>query len=229
MKKSFFARETFWTVLLGTVGCFALLWNLIKDPAQWPDVIVNFAQIGVAVIVFFIANNIFKKLKGHKVDFNSIFEGYVKVWAGDNDYLIDSGKMDESRSAKTDTRILYMILDLSRFGEKRAEDHNSRNKGAFLYLPSKDDESRNQKIMFKINQQLFSKIQNYTDKKEEILDKIASRIRERFAQSLNLTVDKIPAEEKISVDFSRMEKTRQNAERLKDVVEYVKTIVLALA
>jgi uncharacterized protein YgfB (UPF0149 family) len=44
-----------------------------------------------------------------------------------------------------------------------------------------------------------------------------------------LIVDKIPAEEKISVDFSRMEKTKENAERLKDVVEYVKTIVLALA
>ena len=229
MKKQFLKDETFWTVLLGTLGCFALLWNLIHNLSDWPNILVNFAQIGVAVIVFFLANSIFKRLKGKKDDFNSIFENYIETWSADNKYLIDSSKMNESRSKKTDTRILYMILDLSKFGEKPAEEYNEREKGAFLYLPSKDDKNRSHKILFKINQQLFSKIQDYENNKQEILNKIASRIRDRFRESLKIMVDILPSEEKVSVDFSKMELTKENAERLKDVVEFVKTMVLALA
>jgi hypothetical protein len=229
MKKQFLKDETFWTVLLGTLGCFALLWNLIHNPSDWPNILVNFAQIGVAVIVFFLANSIFKSLKGKKDDFNSIFENCIETWSADNKYLIDSSKMNESRSKKTDTRILYMILDLSTFGEKPAADYNARDKGAFLYLPSKDDENRSHKILFKINQQLFSKIQDYENNKQVILNGIASRIRERFSENMNLKVDSIPSEEKVSIDFTNMEPTKENAERLKGVVEFVKTMVLALA
>lgn len=47
--------EKFWTVGLCVMGCAALLWKFIVDPGSWPDIIVNFSQIGVVVILFVIA------------------------------------------------------------------------------------------------------------------------------------------------------------------------------
>ncbi|KAF0146934.1 MAG: hypothetical protein FD143_3164 [Ignavibacteria bacterium] len=47
--------EKFWTILLGGIGCIALIWNLINNPNDWANILVNFAQIGVAVIVFIVA------------------------------------------------------------------------------------------------------------------------------------------------------------------------------
>ena len=220
--------EKFWATLLGILGCLALGWNLYNNPNDWPNVLVNFAQIGVAVIVFFMTSNIAKRLKIKKVDFTEIFDGYIEKWANDNKFLVDSSQMYDSQSEKNETRIIYMILDLNNFGEKPATDYNSRQKGAFLYLPSRN-ESKKHSIEFKINQQLFSKTADFENQKDKILEKIQSRVRERFSEALNIDVKIIKSDLKIQVDFKRMELTKENAERLKDVVEFVKTMILALA
>ncbi len=54
-KNNILKDEKFWTILLGCIGCIALIWNLINNPSDWPNILVNFAQIGVAVIVFIVA------------------------------------------------------------------------------------------------------------------------------------------------------------------------------
>ncbi len=54
-KNNVLKDEKFWTILLGGIGCLALLWNLKRDPTDWANIVVNFAQIGVAVIVFIVA------------------------------------------------------------------------------------------------------------------------------------------------------------------------------
>lgn len=220
--------EKFWTIVLGTIGCIALIWNLFNNPNDWANIVVNFAQIGVAVIVFFMTSSIISRIKGKRADFYTLFDDVIERWAVDNKYLVDASQMFSSQSEKYDTRIIYMILDLNSFGEKVAEDYNSKQKAAFLYLPSRDD-SKKYSIEFKINQQLFSKFTDFDSQKEIILDKISSRIHERFVESLKLNTKVLKSELKIQVDFSRMELTKENAERLKDVVEFVKTMILALA
>jgi hypothetical protein len=177
-----------------------------------------------------MTSNIIYRLKVKKMDFTEIFDGYIARWADDNKFLVDSSQMSVSRSKDKDkdTRIIYMILDLTTFGEKPAEDYTSKQKGAFLYLPSRN-ESKIHSIEFKINQQLFSKMLDFENQKEIILERICSRLRERFSESLNINVKILKSELKVQVDFSKMEKTKENAERLKDVVEFVKTMILALA
>lgn len=54
-KNNLLKDEKFWTILLGGIGCLALIWNLIKNPSDWANILVNFAQIGVAVIIFIVA------------------------------------------------------------------------------------------------------------------------------------------------------------------------------
>jgi hypothetical protein len=225
-KNNFLKNEKSWTILLGGIGCIALTWNFINNPSDWPNILVNFAQIGVAVIVFFMTSNIISRIKGKRVDFITLFDEIIERWAIDNKYLVDSSQMFTSQSEKQDTRIIFMIFDLNSFGEKVAED--SKQKAAFLYLPSRDDSNKHS-IVFKINQQLFSKVDDFDSQKEIILDKISSRIRERFSESLKLNTKVLKSELKVQVDFSKMEKTKENAERLKDVVEFVKTMILALA
>ena len=122
-----------------------------------------------------------------------------------------------------------MIIDLTQYGEQPAESYGSKSKAAFLYLPANDNSERKNKIFFKINQQLFSKYPDYNVKKVEILNKIKNRIDSRFSGELSLKVKVLQSEEKVEVDFSSMEKTKDNALRLKDLVEHVKTLILALA
>jgi hypothetical protein len=233
MKKIFFKDETFWTVLLGTIGCFALLWNLLNNPSDWPNIIVNFAQIGVAVIVFFIANNIFKDIvKKRSVGFNEKFEQYLLEWANHNKYLIDATNIDEEKG-KDNKRTIDMIVNHDNFvfGTRLASEFTGpRNKGAFLYLPLKKDLTSSQIFQFKINKGMFLRKTDidYEKEKNKILDAIASRINYEF-DNIGIRAKRSSEPEKIDVDFSNMEKTDENARRLIDVVEFVKTIFLAIA
>ncbi|NMD01552.1 MAG: hypothetical protein GYA62_17775 [Bacteroidales bacterium] len=233
MKKNFIKDETFWTVFLGTIGCFALLWNLLNNPSDWPNIIVNFAQIGVAVIVFFIANNIFKDLmKKKSYGFNEKFEQFLLEWAEQNKYLIDATNINEEKG-KDGKRTIDMIVNHENFvkGTLLASEVSApKNKGAFLYLPLKKDLSTSQVMQFKINKGMFSRRADldYETEKNSILENIANRINFEFS-SIGIRAKKSSDAEKIDVDFSKLEKTDENAKRLIDVVEFVKTTFLAIA
>jgi hypothetical protein len=232
MKKQFYKSETFWTVLLGTLGCFALAWNFINNPSDWANILVNFAQIGVAVIVFFIANNIFKNLiKKKEEGFEEYFEEYLIEWAEHNKYLIDASNINVEKG-ESKKRTIEMIVDHTNFVEctkLASEISGVMNKGAFLYLPLKKETGTDQIFQFKINKGMFKNRANfdYDSEKKIIVNKIANRINYEFKE---LPISAFVSDsERIDVDFSQLVKTKENAKRLIDVVEFVKTIYLAIA
>lgn len=230
--KNFDQLEKQMALFFGIIGTAAIFLNLhLKEYGveNSLDAVKDFAGLGAIIAVFFLASKFFNKLMGTRDNFNEIFEKHIETWAEDNKDLIDSSKMKESQSSIKDTRMLYMILDLTQYGEQPAESYGSKSKAAFLYLPANDNSERKNKIFFKINQQLFSKYPDYNVKKVEILNKIKNRIDSRFSGELSLKVKVLQSEDKVEVDFSSMEKTKDNALRLKDLVEHVKTLILALA
>ncbi len=160
MKKSVIKDERFWTISLGIAGCFALAWSLIHNPADWPNIIVNFAQIGVAVIVFFIANNIFQNLvKKKEYGFNEKFESYLIEWASLNKYLIDTSEISVPKGNEN-KRSIQMICNHANMLNCDDASKVSSRKGSFLYLPKRDDlgnksNEDGNRIEFKINKSMF--------------------------------------------------------------------------
>lgn len=236
MKNSFYKKETFWTVLLGSIGCFALVWNLYHNPGDWPNIIVNFAQIGVAVIVFFVANNVFKEFKKafskKGFNFNEKFEENLEVWASQNKYLIDATNINDEKGQDR-KRTIDMIVKHENFvkgTQLASEISGSLNKGAFLYLPIKKDMQSSKIFQIKINKGMFLRRSDidYDKKKNNILINMANRINYEF-DSIGIRAKKSVDQERIDIDFSRMDETEENAKKLIDVVEFVKTMFLAIA
>jgi hypothetical protein len=108
----------------------------------------------------------------------------------------------------------------------------SYRKGSFLYLPKSEilGKGEGNKFYFKINKSMFKGnntiFENYEVKKNEITEKIAQSIRFEFKDT---RIEAISYGEKIEIDFSRLEHTDKNARRLIDVVEFAKTLFLAIA
>ncbi|MBL7127545.1 MAG: hypothetical protein ISS16_01005 [Ignavibacteria bacterium] len=235
MKKSFWKDEKFWTIFLGTIGCLALIWILINDPSDWPSILVNFAQIGVAVIVFFIAHNIFKNLiKKKTFGFNEKFEEHLKDWAEQNKYLIDTSEIGVPKGNEK-RRSIQMICNHANMLNCSDANSTSSKRGSFLYLPKSDEfgyekQTEGSQIEFKINKGMFETnneiFSNYENLKKDISNKIANSVKIKFAE-FNISV--VSKDDRIIVDFSKLEKTDDNAKKLIDVVEFVKTIFLAIA
>ena len=77
--------------------------------------------------------------------------------------------------------------------------------------------------MFKGNPAIFD---NYEDKKSDISKRIATSIKIEFS---NFGIDASSNGDKINVDFSGVDKTDENAKKLVEIVEFVKTLFLAIA
>ena len=235
MRKSIIRDERFWTISLSIAGCFALAWSLFQDPGDWPSILVNFAQIGVVVIVFFLANNIFQNLVKKKAyGFNEKFEEYLIEWASLNKYLIDISEIKQEKGNER-KRSIQMICKHSNILNCDDASKSSSRKGSFLYLPNKADlgktsEADGNKIEFKINKSMFENnkdiFDNYDDYKKDIAQKIAVAIKVEFS---NIGLLASSNDDRIIVDFSDMEKNDENAKKLIEVVEFVKTLFLAVA
>ena len=181
MKKSFWKDEKFWTIFLGTIGCLALIWILINDPSDWPSILVNFAQIGVAVIVFFIAHNIFKNLiKKKTFGFNEKFEEHLKDWAEQNKYLIDTSEIGVPKGNEK-RRSIQMICNHANMLNCSDANSTSSKRGSFLYLPKSDEfgyekQTEGSQIEFKINKGMFETnneiFSNYENLKKDISNKM---------------------------------------------------------
>ena len=61
-----------------------------------------------------------------------------------------------------------------------------------------------------------------------IIQQMSSRIEDAFSH-LNIEVKPNPSQKTITVSFEKMEQNDKNARNLIDMVEFVKTMVLALA
>jgi hypothetical protein len=228
--------EKILTAVFGIVGIIAIFINLhIKGyiAENWFDAIKDIAGLIVAIAVFLVANKVLHfNLKAKKYGFNDKFEHYLLEWAEQNKYLIDVTNINEEKG-KDGKRTIDMIVNHENFvkGTQLASEVSApKNKGAFLYLPLKKDLTSSQIIQFKINKGMFGRRTDidYDADKNSILENIANRINFEFT-SIGIRAKKSSESERVDVDFSKLEKTDENAKRLIDVVEFVKTIFLAIA
>jgi len=223
------------TAFFGSVGIIAIIINLALkgfDIENTMDAIKDIAGLIVVIAVFLIASKIFQVNKNKKFNFNKKFEEYLVEWASHNKYLIDISEIKTPKGKDQDVRTVDMVCDHEVMLDCNDVSIQSCKKGSFLYLPKSEELGKEggNRISFKINKSMFKRnsaiFDNYDEKKNEIAKRIAMSIKIEF-QNLGITASS--SSDKIDVDFSQLEKTDENAKRLVDVVEFVKTLFLAIA
>ena len=115
-----------------------------------------------------------------------------------------------------------------------ADSVSRKEKGAFVYLPYLDENKvLKEEFEFRLHEKHFLRSEKY--KKEDgtvdipaIVEKFAANIYNTY-KNLHITVKPVKSQGVLIVNFSKVEKNEDNAKLLVDVVEYVKTMVLALA
>lgn len=229
-------KEKFWTVVLGVFGTLALLINLfwVKgfSSENLFDSIKDFAGLGATIIVFFFASKMF--YRNRKFNFYEKFEEHLKEWADQNKYLINPDT--DTKGTVEPKRAYQMVLDHSNIvtREKLAKDMKGNTvTGNFVYLPLKDKlGNQNTFIEFRLNAATFSRQTKFLDVNGKpdlkvIAVKFAKAITDQFSEKLG--IDAASSGEVITVTLEHMDKTDDNAKKLIDMIEFVKTMYLALA
>ena len=130
-----------------------------------------------------------------------------------------------------------MVIDHSNIvtRKKYAKDATpNKEKGAFVYLPYQDEAGKiKNEFEFRFNERTFERQSHYrTDSGEvnlkAILEQFAVRIDDNF-RNIGISVKANPSNKTITVSFENMEQSEENAKKLIDLVEFVKTLTLALA
>lgn len=236
MKKYDDRLEKSLTAIFGAIGTIAIIINLFLKGLTIENLLDGLKDIAgliVVIAVFLIANKLFRK--GTKLDFNLVFKQHLKDWIIQNDYLVCEN-FDEEGKGKYKKSYCSMMIDHSNLvtRKKLARDAAPRTeKAAFVYLPYLDAEG-NQKdeFEFRFNEKTFERQVNFKDNGvvdlNEILAKFASRINDNF-KDLQIHAKPNPSNKTITVFFEEMERTEENARKLVEMVEFVKTMVLALA
>ena len=224
------------TAVFGALGTIAILISLaIKgfNVENFMDAIKDIAGLVVVIAVFLIANKLFRRSK--KLDFAAVFEKYLKEWIDQNEYLVCEN-FDEDGKGKYAKRYCSMVIDHSNLvtRKKKAKDAvDKKEKGAFVYLPYLDDNSilRNE-FEFRFNSRTFDRQTIYRMEDGDvdlkaIIEQFVIRIDDNFR---NLAETKAnPSKQTITVTFKETEKNEEYARKLIDMIEYVKTLVIAIA
>ncbi len=225
------AMEKILSGIFGVVGILAILVNLFIKGLSGENILdaaEGIAGLVVTIAVFLVAVKIFRKMKFE--DFASKFEAYLQDWADQNKYLIDIESVGEERG-KEKKRSYFMLIDHSNLvtAEEEASQTNKK-KGAFLYLPLRDEMGELQeRIEFRLNESTFKRQNKFKDVKE-IVQKFAQRINDEFQRSLGIKAFQSKQDAyKVEVSLEDVPKTEKSAKLLVDMVEFVKTMVLALA
>jgi len=243
MKKYDDKLEKSLTAIFGAVGTIAVIINLFVKgltTVNLLDALKDIAGLIVVISVFLLASKVFKAMTYS--DFKGLFEEYLQKWVEQNKYLIDNEKQIAGSEGKQfyymltkkhHKNIVFQEKHATKFPEKvSASDYN---KGAFLYTDHKDK----QEIIIGINKSMF-KENEYADKLEEVASKLKERIIDfslNFEFVKNTNKNKYSDEDiKINKDGTRLvisikdiEKSNENAKLLIDLLEYIKTMILALA
>lgn len=228
--------EKKYSVLFGVIGIIAILINLSVKGFELENILdatKDMASLIVVIIVFLMANRLLGRKKNN--DFLSVFEEHLKDWAEQNKYLIDTKSIDnEMGKGLVKKRAYKMVLDHSNFITPKGvvSGLGERDKGAFLYLPPKENMTdRKEEIEFKINSSTFTRQDKYIkDGKpnlKEIIASFSQRINEEFG-NINIS-STAHGEDRIIISLDKIEHTSESAEKLVQLVEFVKTMILALA
>jgi hypothetical protein len=229
--------EKLLTALFGSIGIIAIFINLHLKGYQSEnvlDAIKDIAGLIVVIAVFLLANKLFRK--SEKFDFVKIFELYLKDWIEQNDFLVCEN-FDEEGKGKYSKRYCSMLIDHSNIvtRKKYAKDAvPNKEKGAFVYLPYKDESGKlRNEFEFRFNERTFERQTIYKTHTGEvdlkaILEQFAMRIDDNF-KGIGISSKANPSNKTISVSFDAMVQNEENAKKLIDLVEFVKTLSLALA
>lgn len=236
MKKYDDRLEKFLTAIFGGIGTIAIIINLFVK--GWTvenllDGVKDMAELIVVIAVFLIANKLFRKVS--RIDFNAVFEKYLKDWIEQNDYLLDDN-FEEEGKGKYKKRYCSMILDHTNLvtQNKIVKSAAPRTeKAAFVYLPYLGDDGKyKDEFEFRFNERTFTRQDKYKVNGEIVMDNILNDFTRTINNKFNhLQIDAKanPSAKTITVSFKEMERSEDNARKLVDMVEFVKTMVLALA
>jgi len=232
--------EKYLTVIFSALGAFAIIVNLHfkgYSNENLLDAVKDLSGLIVVIAVFLVASKIFSLNKRKKYNFNEKFEEYLIEWASHNKYLIDISEIFTPKG-KENVRTIDMICDHEKMLDCDDVSKSSAKKGSFLYLPKSNDlgnneNAENSKIFFKINKSMFkgnnAVFDNYDARKSDITSRIATSIKMEFGNIEGFKISAKGKDDRVEIDFSEIEKTDENAGRLIQVVEFVKTLFLAIA
>ena len=237
--------EKILTAVFGVIGSLAIIINLfIKG---WTnenilDGLVDFAGLIVTIIVFLVAFRTMTRL--NYSGFKKEFEKYLQEWIDQNRYLIDEVK----RKAGKENKEFYYMLTKPHHNnvvlqEKIATDFPIKegfvwHKGVFLYTDFKETEE----ITIGLNKSFFvskrgGELPKPFKELKDIANEFGERIKEHFEDKfeyVNKSDSGIPI--KISEDGTRLyisikkiANTKDNAKIAIDMMEYIKTLIIALA
>lgn len=237
--------EKYLTAIFGIIGTIAIIANLfIKG---WTsenilDGLKDLAGLLVTIIVFIIAMKTMKKLSYS--NFKSAFEEYLKVWVSQNRYLIDEAKRKEGKENKE----FYFMLTKSHhknvvLQEKVAADFLKNegtvyHKGVFLYTDYRETEE----ITIGLNKSFFTskrgeELPKPFTKILDIANQFKDRITEHFEgefEYINKSDIGIPITitdngKRLHISIKKIANTKENAKIAIDMIEYIKTLIIALA
>ena len=236
MKKYDDNLEKSLTAVFGALGTIAIVINLFLKgwtPENLLDGMIDIAGLVVVIAVFLIANKLFRRDVKH--DFPALFEQYLKDWINQNNYLVDDN-FDEEGKGKYKKRFCNMMIDHTNIVTqyKIVKDAAARTeKAAFVYLPYLNENGKlKEEFEFRFNERTFERQEYYkengTIKLEKILNDFTRAINANF-NYLQIRAKANPSSKTVTVYFDEMERIEHNAKLLVDMVEYVKTMVLAIA
>lgn len=239
------AREHMLELILAVLGTAAILANLFLKGLALEnifDAIKDIVGFLVSIGVFFVARKVYKMT--HK-DFVGKFEELLREWASKNKYLVDEKSAQEEKG-KEGKRSYVMLVDPSNLVlAKETAAATTKRKGAFVYLPTRSQmQCLNKRsaestdgdltIEFRLNRGTFISHQGDTSLTDAhialIAQKFVERINEEFSEDLCTKAHiKRTEAEVIVVPLNEVPKTDEAARLLVNLVDFTKTMVLALS
>ena len=237
--------EKYLTAIFGTIGSLAIIINLfIKgwSNENIMDGLADLAGLLVTIVVFLIAMKAVSRL--NYSNFKKAFEEYLQEWIDQNRYLIDEVKMKEGQANK---EFYYMLTKPHHnnvvLEEKIANVFPIKKgfvyyKGVFLYTDYKETEE----IIFGLNRSFFiakrgGELPKPFNNLKDIANEFRKRIKEHFEgkfEYINKSDNGIPIGinkegTRLNVSIKKIANTKDNAKIAIDMIEYVKTLIIALA
>ncbi|MDD5659930.1 MAG: hypothetical protein PHR39_08005 [Actinomycetota bacterium] len=233
------------TAIFSVVGLVAIFIKLFITGWTYEnilDALVNLAGLVVTIIVFLVALKAMRRLDYS--GFKKEFENYLKTWIEQNRYLIDEVRREGGKEKKQ----FYHMLSKAHHNnlvlqDKVAADFPIKegfywHKGVFLYTDYKDEEE----IIIGLNRSFFiSKRGGDLPKPFNSLMEIAQNFKKRIIEHFEDKFDYINNNEKglpieitdkgkrLHISIKKIANTKDNAKTAIDMLEYIKTLIIALA
>lgn len=237
--------EKYLTAIFGIIGTIAIIGNLfIKG---WTnenilDGLKDLAGLLVTIVVFIIAMKTMKKLSYS--NFKNAFEEYLHDWVTQNKYLIDDYK--ETEQGKENKEFYYMLTKAHHNNVVLQEQvaHRFENKGSvyakgvFLYTDYKETEEitiglNKSFFISKRGEQLPKPFTEISDIANQFKDRITEHFEGKF-EYINKSDVGIPIKitdsgKRLHISIKKIANTKENAKIAIDMIEYIKTLIIALA